>query len=284
MNIKLRFLATEDGKELEVIVFQPVHKNHANTEQEFNLLPSQRKVDNTTEKEMANKLMGGMNRKTVQHEYSEKTGKPIFMKDVHNIATKARKLDPTCSNDSSAQEFADWIKKNYPALDTEIVVEEHIVKEIFAQDNQMKDILEKYPETLLVDATYKTNNLNMPLYALMAIDGNGASQIVGFFVVSSEDEPTLRKMVQVFKTKNPCWENIEVEVTDKDMTERIVFKSEMPHIQLQLCLFHVLRTFKREITVEKYSITGREKDTILDKLQSITYSSSEDYDKHYTEF
>ena len=118
----------------------------------------------------------------------------------------------------------------------------------------------------------------------MAIDGNGASQIVGFFVVSSEDEPTLRKMVQVFKAKNPCWEKIEVVVTDKDMTERIVFKSEMPHIQLQLCLFHVLRTFKREISVEKYSITSGEKDTILDKLQSITYSSSEEYDKHYIEF
>ena len=111
-EFKLRFLATEDGKELEIIVFHPVHKNHSNTEQEFNLLPSQRKVDNTTEKEMANKLMGGMNRKTVQHEYSERTGKPILMKDVHNIATKARK--------------------------------------IFAQDIQMKDILKKYPETLLV--------------------------------------------------------------------------------------------------------------------------------------
>ena len=43
------------------------------------------------------------------------------------------------------------------------------------------------------------------------------------------------------------------------MTERNVIISEMPHICLQICLFHVLRTFGREITPDKMGISSGEK-------------------------
>ena len=35
--------------------------------------------------------------------------------------------------------------------------------------------------------TYKLNDLRMPLYVLMAIDGNGESEIVCLWIVQSED-------------------------------------------------------------------------------------------------
>ena len=41
-----------------------------------------------------------------------------------------------------------------------------------------------YPEVLLVDATYKLNELRMPVYLLLVIDSNGQSEIVGVFVNS----------------------------------------------------------------------------------------------------
>ena len=47
----------------------------------------------------------------------------------------------------------------------------------------MKSTLHKFPETILVDATYKVINLDMPLYTTLAIDGNNASQVIGFFLV-----------------------------------------------------------------------------------------------------
>lgn len=34
-------------------------------------------------------------------------------------------------------------------------------------------MLESYPELLLIDATYKLNDLNMPLYVLVSVDGMG---------------------------------------------------------------------------------------------------------------
>lgn len=35
-----------------------------------------------------------------------------------------------------------------------------------------------FPELLLIDATYKLNNLNIPLYVLMVVDGNGESEVI----------------------------------------------------------------------------------------------------------
>jgi hypothetical protein len=43
------------------------------------------------------------------------------------------------------------------------------------------------------------------------------------------------------------------------MSERNVLGKAMPQANLQLCLFHVLRNFRREITPEKLGITPGEK-------------------------
>jgi zinc finger SWIM domain-containing protein 3 len=42
----------------------------------------------------------------------------------------------------------------------------------------MRYAFEHYPEVMLVDSTYKTNNLRMPLYFIISVDGQGQSEIV----------------------------------------------------------------------------------------------------------
>ena len=41
---------------------------------------------------------------------------------------------------------------------------------------------------------------------------------------------------------------------DKDFNDRAIFKKEFPDAALHLCLFHTLRSFKREITTEKWEL------------------------------
>ena len=65
-------------------------------------------------------------------------------------------------------------------------------------------------------------------------------------------------------------------LTDKDMTERNVIKDEIPYAALQLCLYHVQRTFGREVVCEKMGITSGQRYTILQHLKGITYSKSEE--------
>ena len=131
---------------------------------------------------------------------------------------------------------------------------------IFFQDSIMKCVFQGYPEVLMIDATYKLNKFRMPLYVLLAIDGNGLSEIVGIFLTSVENEDAITRMVSTFKSFNSSWEKTKVVLSDKDFTERNVFEKEFPMASLIICLFHTMRSFRREISCEKLSLRSGERD------------------------
>lgn len=54
---------------------------------------------------------------------------------------------------------------------------------------------------------------------------------------------------------------VEVVITDKDMGDSNVFRDEMPHIDLQICLFHAL--------IDNMGITSGERKTVLQKKRSL---------------
>ena len=59
--------------------------------------------------------------------------------------------------------------------------EENTFTGILFQDSIMKSSFVSYPEVLMIDATYKLNELRMPLYLMIVLDGNGQSEIVAVF-------------------------------------------------------------------------------------------------------
>ena len=69
-------------------------------------------------------------------------------------------------------------------------------------------------------------------------------------------------MVQAFKSVNPRWVGTKFVMSDKDFNDHNVFKKEFPQATLQICLFHTLRRFRREITTEKMSIQPGERDHV----------------------
>lgn len=137
----------------------------------------------------------------------------------------------------------------------------------------MKEKFRHFPELVMVDATYKLNNLRMPVFLQLIVDGNGESEIVSVFVVVSEDANTMTELVEVFKKHNGAWEKVRTIMTDKDFTERMVYGEAFPNACLQLCLFHVLRSIKREVNTEKMSISLDQKNLCLEIIQKIAYSA-----------
>ena len=131
---------------------------------------------------------------------------------------------------------------------------------IIFQDGIMKSTFSAFPEVLLIDATYKLTDLRMPVYLMMVVDGNGQSEIVCVFITVLETKESMTKMVEIFKLHNPAWVSSRVLISDKNCNERAVFTKEFPGICLQLCLFHVLRSFRREITCDKMGIRAGERD------------------------
>lgn len=94
-----------------------------------------------------------------------------------------------------------------------------MLQAIYFQTADMKNMFHTYPEVLFIDATYKLNDLHMPLYVLLAIDGNGESEIVCLWVVQSEDKVTITNLLAEFKRCNENATLVQCVMTDKDMTE-----------------------------------------------------------------
>ena len=161
-----------------------------------------------------------------------------------------------------------------------IADEEGVLKAIYYQDSTMKQKFDSFPELLLVDATYKLNDLRMPVFLQLVIDGNGESEIVAVFVVASEDGETMASLVTIFKQHNPAWDKTRTILTDKDFIERSVYSGQFSNANLQLCLFHVLKSMRHEIHCEKMNIRLEQKNVCLEILQKMAYSNSED---EYTE-
>ena len=57
----------------------------------------------------------------------------------------------------------------------------------------MNSVFDLNPEVIVVDATYKLNNLRMPLYLLIYIDGNVQGEIVLMFLMTMETEEAITK-------------------------------------------------------------------------------------------
>ena len=109
------------------------------------------------------------------------------------------------------------------------VTKDDVVDGIFYQDQEMRHVY-RFPEMVFIDATYKLNDLRMPIYLFVIEDGIGKTEIVALWMVAKEDETSIGGMVEIFKKHNPEWNK---------MTERDVLKEKFPNAQVIICLFHV---------------------------------------------
>ena len=142
-------------------------------------------------------------------------------------------------------------------------------------------MFEKFPELILIDATYKLNNLNMPLYVIMVVDGNGESEVVTLWLAANEDKVTINHLMNVFIKHNDTTKTKCI-MADKDMVERDIIAEKVPSAALMICLFHTLRTFRREITVEKMNLNAAQRVTVLEIIAKLAYARDEDdYLKYY---
>ena len=138
-------------------------------------------------------------------------------------------------------------------------------KGLYFQDRQMVEVFQAYPELLCIDATYKLLNLGLPVYLFLCEDSNGQSEIVGVCLLASEDAVSMKWMLSAFQKHNVKWPDTRVIMADKDIKERDVIKEVFPDVAVLICLFHMLRTFRREITSDKMGITMGQRTKIFKK-------------------
>ena len=149
----------------------------------------------------------------------------------------------------------------------------------------MLAVFQAYPELVCIDATYKLLELGLPTYLMLCVDSNGQSEIFSVCLLVVEDSTTMVWMMDMFKKLNPQWKNVRVVMADIDIGERDVLKHSLPQVSVLICLFHTLRSFRREVTCEKMGITSGQRTLCLELLQKMAYACSEaEYNCLYAQF
>jgi zinc finger SWIM domain-containing protein 3 len=210
------------------------------------------------------------------------SGKQLTCQDIKNLKQKLKR-EKNLGNSALVLfcERLDKIVKEVPHANIQLTVNnEGEISCIFIQLPHMKTAYNKFPEVCLLDATYNVNNIKMPLYTLMVEDGYGASIPVAHMLVVNEETSTLDSAFTCFKECAVATGDTKVFLIDKDFTEIAVVKKHFPTAKIQLCRFHVIRTFKKETT----NIANNVRDKLRECLQSLVYCNTEkSYEDKYTE-
>jgi len=156
---------------------------------------------------------------------------------------------------------------------------------IFWQDREMKESFSAFPELLCIDATYKLLELGLPVFVMVCVDSNGQTEVVAACILVTEDAQSITWMMNTFKQHNEAWKKIRVIMADKDISERDIIKGSIPDAAVLICLFHTLRSLRREISCEKMGITAGQRTACLEMVQKLAYASSvAKYNELYEQF
>ena len=117
------------------------------------------------------------------------------------------------------------------------------LKSIYFQLKEAVEIYERFPNLLLLDATYKVNNLDMPLLVFMNVDALTCDKIIACALVESETTEILSDVLNTFKKYNPTSKNLSYIIVDKSMAEISAIKIVFPDCSIRLCSFHVIQAF-----------------------------------------
>ena len=120
-------------------------------------------------------------------------------------------------------------QKDDPLVSGGVIVNEKDTLEVqYYRSGLMKQLFDKFPEILLVDATYNVNGVGMPLYCLMIEDDFGYGRVIHYAATTEEDTEHFWNIVQSIKDENSAWSDICVIVANKDFTEWKVLQGKIP--------------------------------------------------------
>lgn len=233
---------------LEITDMDDSH-NHDLSESLFKHMPKQRKaVINDQFEYIENVLKTKPNYRALHKQINNNNSSNgvVVLKDLYNAKAKVEAKEDRHEND--LVQLVEEMMRIDDAVVKVITNAQNELDSIFFQDARMKKYFDMYPDVVMFDGTYKLNNRRMPLVILLVIDGNGESQIAGLFIVRSENEQTFRYLFEEFKKENEKHDKIEIIMSDKSFANRNAFRAAFPNAKHQLCIFHVLQIFNREVT------------------------------------
>ncbi|XP_065325104.1 uncharacterized protein LOC135931745 [Gordionus sp. m RMFG-2023] len=228
----------------------------------FMRLPKQSKINDESRSLIVKCLKYDASIPKIKYDLQQK-GVYTTNRDLYNIKKKIL-YQP---GDSELLDVFNLLKNLNPNNIIKIVSENNALHGIYYQTPNMKDYFIAFPEILLVDATYKLNYYQMPVFTLFVIDGEEQTRFAAIWIVKSENYLIVKNMCDLFKSYNDNNNKIKVIIADKDFADRHAYREAFPMASLEICTFHVQQTFIREITVKKRNINSTQVKVVLNLLK-----------------
>ncbi|XP_037512314.2 uncharacterized protein LOC119389173 [Rhipicephalus sanguineus] len=247
--------ARRSSQELEITSVMLEH-NHDTTPEIFNSYPESRRFEDH-EKEFVEPLLEmRVPPRLILQKLEETTGKTRIARDLHNLKNKGRKRDEA----DELIQVIEELQSTQQARIVPITDENQELQILFIQSSYMKKVFASFPEVLLVDATYRTNKLRMPLFVFVIEDGFGRSHVVAYAFVASEQQHVVTQLLQTFVKENEEAARTNVVVVDKDFTEINAVRETFPSKPaVHLCQFHVMKAFRSAAGQFSKSVEERER-------------------------
>ncbi|XP_064473400.1 uncharacterized protein ZSWIM9-like [Ornithodoros turicata] len=278
---KVVVAARRATQELEITKLDTEH-NHEISNTIFKSYPECRRLTDE-EKEFVLPLMELNVASSIRAcKLNERTGNVVIPKDLHNLK---QSVQGTNEAEQLMKEI-EHIRRNITAKIVPVTDENKQLQIIilFLRTAHMQLALQSFPEVLLLDATYRTNKLKMPLFVFIVQDGCGTSPVVGYAFVASEQYNTVSKLREIFVQENPAVQHTKVVVVDKDFTAISAVRNVFPSMPaIQLCQFHVVKAFR--VAASQHAKFVEEREIIMGSFTEMLHApTSQKYQEAKREF
>jgi len=209
--------ANREKQQLIITRMELQHK-HELTEEIFNHYPENRQL-NTSESAILEPLVDLRVRPALlQHMLHNTTHKPLTKHDIQNVLRRIGAAGGKSKADLLADEI-EVILQHDPSAPIAVKTDsDGTLKMLFLQTTAMRKLTDSFPEVILLDATYRTNKLKMPLFVFMVVDGFGVSQVAAHCFVANEQQSLVTEMAKTLVEFNPATCATKCIIVDKDFS------------------------------------------------------------------
>ncbi len=252
-TVKLSLLLREIGGRYKYKVgkFQKNHNDHPRSEQDFNLQPRSRLLDNLELKTYVQKQYLDLQcrSKNVRKEIEENTGKVLSAQDLINAK---RKVTGNPSDIDELLKKLDSVREKDPNSFINLFSCEKFkppkLNIIFCQLGASKELFEKYGKILLVDGTYNLTNLGFITLTICCIDNFGVTHLLAWALIANEDKASIIEVLNAFKEANSeSISKLEYIMLDKDFCEINALFETLPFCHFLICQWHAKKAVERKI-------------------------------------
>ncbi|XP_049524246.1 zinc finger SWIM domain-containing protein 1-like [Dermacentor silvarum] len=244
---------------------------HNHTTNYYDLYPHSRLLNDAEKAEFFDFAKCNIGPKHFKNLVEQKTGKKLTTKDVNNY--KQRFSIPIRNEQAHGEMVLEKIHTLLANNPNWVIHYEknqnNNLQFVLLQATHMREILEKYPEILFIDGTYKVNIEGYILYSILIEDGGGRGRPVCYAFLRNETTEIVQAMFAKFADFNPFVVSAcRVVMIDKDMNELRILTKILPNSEILLCTWHVLHCFQQKVN-EKARL---QRDQLLPLLKKIVYS------------